>query len=260
MATSHEQPIGFRGLDAFVTHIEPALGEADRLSQLEPEAPDPVYEEPAAAPVHRDWGALAGLGRGLASFAGIGITIIVVVAIKACANAAFSGGGSSSTDYSASASQQEYGSGTEYSSAPTDSSDTTQEGSSADSEADLGDSSSNPATADSAAESSGSAGDYASAESAPSSAELGGRYDTAQIRYCLFEEARISGAQDYMNELKVTDPSEFNLRLSRFNNMVSDWNSRCSSFSYASGAMASIQNAVELQRQTLESEGRGRLQ
>jgi hypothetical protein len=249
MATNQEQPIGFGGLDTFITPIEPALAEADRLSLVEPTPTTPEYEEPPAEPMHRDWGALGGLGRGLGSLAGIGLSIVVVVGIKACASAALSNGGSSSTDYSASSSPS-------YAAASTDSSDASQS-------SDSGDASSTVATTDDSTASSGdvdSTEDSSTAESAPSPSELGGRYNAAEVRYCLSEEVRVDGAKDYMNELQATDPSEFNLRVDRFNDMVSDWNSRCSRFSYASGTMASIQSEVDAQRQALESEGRSKLQ
>lgn len=257
MATTQEQPTGFRGLDAFVTHIEAALGKADDLSNVAFETQEPEPEPQLDVPVHRDWGALGGLGRGLAGFLGIGISIVVVVAIKACAYAAFSSAGSSS-----SSGQTDYSSSSAYSPAapsPSDDSSGTSGTSTPDGQSDA---SSAPATTDSttADTATSDADAYTTAESAPSPSELGGRYSAAEVRYCLSQEIRVSGAKNYMNELQFSDPSQFNDKVDQFNAMVSDWNSRCSHFSYGRETMTSIQADVESHRQALEMEGRSGLQ
>jgi hypothetical protein len=249
MAASQEQPTGFSGLDAFVTHIDSALEKADDLSRVEVETAEPVQEQYVQAPVHRDWGVLGGLGRGLASFAGIGLSIAAVVAIKACAGAALSG-----TDSSVSSGQTDYSSSTTYSPddtwSSTDSSNPNYQGGA----------SSEPTDSTAADDAASDEDLYASGESEPSPSELGGRYSAAEIRYCLSQDIRISGAEKYMNELQITDPSDFNVKVDQFNGLVSDWNSRCSRYSYLPATMASVQADVEANRASLEQEGRSSLQ
>jgi hypothetical protein len=257
MATTHEQPTGFGGLDEFVTQIEAALGKADKLSTVAVESPEAQEDFHADAPVHRDWGALAGLGRGLVSIIGIGISIVVVVAIKACAYAAFSTASSSSAG-----GQTDYSSSTAYTPATPSSSDDGSATSDTSTPADQSSYSSAGATTDPTEVEGGASGAdaYTTTESAPSPSELGGRYSAAEVRYCLSQEIRVSGAQSYMNDLKFTDSSQFNDKVDQFNGMVSDWNSRCARFSYGRETMTSIQADVEAHRQALEMEGRSGLQ
>lgn len=74
---------------------------------------------------------------------------------------------------------------------------------------------------------------------------------TSQIRYCLAEEIRMDAAKAAFNRYSDTD-------VSQFNNMVDDYNSRCGSFRYRSGALESARRDVEPYRAELEAEGRGR--
>ena len=73
----------------------------------------------------------------------------------------------------------------------------------------------------------------------------------AQIRYCLAEDIRMDGAKSVLNNSSDND-------VDRFNAMVADYNSRCGSFRYRSGALESARWDVEVYRSQLQSEGRGR--
>ncbi len=79
---------------------------------------------------------------------------------------------------------------------------------------------------------------------------------TAQIRYCLAEDIRLDGAKSAVNNYIDAD-------VDRFNAMVADYNSRCSSFKYQTNNrgrndLNSAQRDIEPFRSQLQSEGRGR--
>lgn len=74
---------------------------------------------------------------------------------------------------------------------------------------------------------------------------------TAQIRYCLAEDIRMEGARAALNNYSDSD-------VDRFNAMVADYNSRCGSFRYRSGALESARRDVEPYRGQLQAEGRSR--
>lgn len=74
---------------------------------------------------------------------------------------------------------------------------------------------------------------------------------TAQIRYCLAEDIRMDGAKSAVNNYIDSD-------VDRFNAMVADYNSRCGSFRYRSGALESARRDIEPYRSQLQSEGKGR--
>lgn len=74
---------------------------------------------------------------------------------------------------------------------------------------------------------------------------------TAQIRYCLAEDIRMEGAKSALNN--YTDSE-----VDRFNAMVSDYNRRCGSFRYRSGALESARRDIEPYRSQLQAEGRSR--
>ncbi len=74
-----------------------------------------------------------------------------------------------------------------------------------------------------------------------------------QIRYCLAEEIRISSAEAVVNSYNGLD-------VDRFNAKVNDYNSRCGSFRYRSGALESARADVERHRSELEAEGRREFQ
>ena len=77
-----------------------------------------------------------------------------------------------------------------------------------------------------------------------------------QIRYCLAEDIRIDGAKSALNNYIDAD-------VDRFNAMVGDYNSRCSSFKYQTNNrgrndLNSAQRDIEPFRSQLQSEGRSR--
>jgi peptidoglycan hydrolase-like protein with peptidoglycan-binding domain len=76
-------------------------------------------------------------------------------------------------------------------------------------------------------------------------------FSTAQIRYCLAEDIRMEGAKAALNNYSDSD-------VDRFNAMVADYNSRCGSFRYRSGALESARRDVEPYRGQLQVEGRSR--
>jgi len=76
-------------------------------------------------------------------------------------------------------------------------------------------------------------------------------FSTAQIRYCLAEDIRMEGAKAALNNYSDSDVDQFNA-------MVADYNSRCSSFRYRSGALESARRDVEPYRSQLQAEGRSR--
>ncbi|EPA7683105.1 MULTISPECIES: peptidoglycan-binding protein [Pseudomonas] len=77
-----------------------------------------------------------------------------------------------------------------------------------------------------------------------------------QIRYCLAEDIRMDGAKSAINNYIDAD-------VARFNAMVADYNSRCSSFQYQTNNrgrndLNSAQRDIEPFRSQLQSEGRSR--
>jgi hypothetical protein len=75
----------------------------------------------------------------------------------------------------------------------------------------------------------------------------------AQIRYCLSEKIRLDGAQHAVNAYSQSD-------VDRFNVMVDDYNNRCGSFRYMSGALEAVRAQVNANRLQLQSEGAARFQ
>lgn len=73
----------------------------------------------------------------------------------------------------------------------------------------------------------------------------------SQIRYCVAEDIRMTAAKSVISEYNEAD-------VDRFNGMVADYNSRCSSFKYRRGSLESVRAEVESTRAELEAEGRGR--
>ena len=76
-------------------------------------------------------------------------------------------------------------------------------------------------------------------------------FSTAQIRYCLAEDIRLEGAKSAVNNYIDSD-------VDRFNAMVADYNSRCGSFRYRSGALESARRDIEPYRSLLQAEGTSR--
>jgi peptidoglycan hydrolase-like protein with peptidoglycan-binding domain len=71
------------------------------------------------------------------------------------------------------------------------------------------------------------------------------------MRYCLAEDIRMESAKSALNNYIDSD-------VDRFNAMVADYNSRCGSFRYRSGALESARRDIEPYRSQLQSEGRSR--
>jgi len=76
-------------------------------------------------------------------------------------------------------------------------------------------------------------------------------FSREQIWYCLAEDMRMDGAKSVLNNYSDYD-------VDRFNAMVADYNSRCGSFRYRSGALEGARREVEPYRSQLQSEGRSR--
>lgn len=70
----------------------------------------------------------------------------------------------------------------------------------------------------------------------------------SQIRYCLSEKIRVTAWQGQVNEYSGTS-------VEAFNEAVRDYNSRCSSFRYRSGALESVRSEVEANRYALQLQG-----
>jgi hypothetical protein len=73
-----------------------------------------------------------------------------------------------------------------------------------------------------------------------------------QIAYCVAEDIRMAGARAAVNNYNASD-------VDRFNAMVADYNSRCSSFRYRQGALESVRSNIEPYRSQLYSEGQQRV-
>ena len=73
-----------------------------------------------------------------------------------------------------------------------------------------------------------------------------------QIRYCVYEDRRIKGAEKVVNNYDQTSVSTFNA-------MVDDYNSRCSHFQYRQGALSPIETEADQIQTQLEQEGRDRM-
>jgi hypothetical protein len=73
----------------------------------------------------------------------------------------------------------------------------------------------------------------------------------SQIRYCLAEDVRIGAAQ------KVVDRYD-DSQIEKFNNMVNDYNYRCSHFRYRDGTLQLVQSEIAARQSELEAEGAAR--
>jgi hypothetical protein len=73
-----------------------------------------------------------------------------------------------------------------------------------------------------------------------------------QIRYCMFEDARLEVMKRELDRYSGMEVDGFNV-------VVSDFNSRCSSFRYRQGELDRIRAEVAVNRSTLESQARRRL-
>lgn len=77
-------------------------------------------------------------------------------------------------------------------------------------------------------------------------------FSREQIAYCVAEDIRMEGAKSAVDNYIDSD-------VDRFNAMVADYNSRCSSFRYRRGALESVRSSIEPYRSQLYSEGQQRL-
>jgi hypothetical protein len=69
---------------------------------------------------------------------------------------------------------------------------------------------------------------------------------TTQIQYCLAEKIRMDAAKSALDNYSSSD-------VSRFNTLVSDYNSRCGEFRYREGTLDHARSEVEAYRSTLQS-------
>ncbi|WP_429034069.1 hypothetical protein [Bradyrhizobium sp. I1.14.4] len=76
----------------------------------------------------------------------------------------------------------------------------------------------------------------------------GARLSAGQIRYCLSEDIRISGARSMLNRYQ---PSA----VDRFSGMVTDFNDRCGDFRYSAGELHTVRSEVEAIRELLWAAG-----
>jgi hypothetical protein len=70
----------------------------------------------------------------------------------------------------------------------------------------------------------------------------------SQVRYCLAQNIRIDGARSVVDDTSQAD-------INRFNALIGDYNSRCSSFRYRKGVLESVRAEVDAQRPLLELKG-----
>jgi hypothetical protein len=77
--------------------------------------------------------------------------------------------------------------------------------------------------------------------------------EPSQIRYCLAEDIRIEAGRAAVNNYDGTD-------VDRFNAVVADYNSRCSSFRYRPGGLERARADIEPYRPSIQEEGRRRAQ
>ncbi len=69
----------------------------------------------------------------------------------------------------------------------------------------------------------------------------------SQVRYCTFQGDRL----DFMRSLSMT-----NYQIDRFNQLINDYNLRCSSFRYRSGVLSSVQREAKSRSDILQAEAR----
>jgi peptidoglycan hydrolase-like protein with peptidoglycan-binding domain len=86
-----------------------------------------------------------------------------------------------------------------------------------------------------------------SAEDMPPVGDGSRAFSASQIRYCLFQDARLDTIRAEVVENQDVD---------WFNAMISDWNSRCSRYRYQAGDMTAARSALAVKRADLEADGR----
>jgi hypothetical protein len=77
--------------------------------------------------------------------------------------------------------------------------------------------------------------------------------NASQIRYCLAEDIRLEAMRSYLNNYSERAVYAFNLA-------INDYNSRCGSFRYRSGALQAARRDVEARRGELQAQGFARAQ
>lgn len=81
----------------------------------------------------------------------------------------------------------------------------------------------------------------------------------AELRYCLAEDVRVAAEKRELDSLQFSDSARFNRNVDAFNEVVSDYNSRCSSRMALSADRRVAESQVERQRPTLQEEGQSRV-
>lgn len=76
-------------------------------------------------------------------------------------------------------------------------------------------------------------------------------FNSAQIRYCLSEDIRLTAAKQVVDHYVPSEIDQFNL-------MVDDYNIRCSSFRYLPSTLDRVRASVESNRSNLEGQGKAR--
>lgn len=80
----------------------------------------------------------------------------------------------------------------------------------------------------------------------------GRTFSSNEIRYCKSESIRIDAMQSALNERSSVE-------IKRFNQIVSDYNSRCADYRYRNGTLEPVVAEVEKNRNRLAGEGRSRV-
>lgn len=80
----------------------------------------------------------------------------------------------------------------------------------------------------------------------------GRTFSSNEIRYCKSESIRVDAMQSALNERSSVE-------IKRFNQIVSDYNSRCADYRYRNGTLEPVVAEVEKNRNRLAGEGRSRV-
>lgn len=80
----------------------------------------------------------------------------------------------------------------------------------------------------------------------------GRTFSSNEIRYCKSESIRVDAMQSALNERSSVE-------IKRFNQIVSDYNSRCADYRYLNGTLEPVVAEVEKNRNRLAGEGRSRI-
>lgn len=237
MATS--TPIGFAGLSSFVTDVDRALTEADRIAAgpMAP-APSPASPSQQPTPVHHDGGAIP---AGLKKIGGWVVGIGLIIAVKACIFGGVHAVSSSGSSYPTTATEEAPAIQTEAVAPASDESGTAAEP--------YGD------DAISTEDTSATEDDGSEARPEAGAATL----SRSELRYCMAEDIRMSGQKAELNSLEYSDVERFNQNVDQFNDAANDYNNRCSGRSVMNRDQDALSSEIESRRSELEAEGRGRV-